>query len=523
MNCKVLAISLFVVLSTTGLSFGHEVDQYQLPECEQLEDLGGYWNELLYTAVCKGVDSLNREIEIAERIPIAGVRDLLLARLHSPGTVAWRVRKHLPSVLMAIEGFEWKMRLGLLPKKHEDRILGHRPSMFDTSYNDSSLLPDPRQINRRLFMRASLLKVHDKSIGTDKIGHFITHGYLYYLTYRAFYATSECHEEAVRKAVFVGKYGPISEHFLVGTIPTGVYSNGDMAANYLGMKFFISLTHPIMLQGCQYPSMLAREGNYWKMRPHVTPEGDYFAAFISEHLDEALNPSVIEPVARGRLRERLRDRAPQLLAWYAGDNPERLNPRYFDELQQRCTTYFGEDYGHSGDDDELLTLGELCFDDCGQPNNDSHGIRAQPVSSPQTRNEVNVEVFVPETHYINRSEIYTIAVQNPRDVTLESVTFTVKIPEGLHVTILDRPARYDREMHSLTWRIGEFEQGTEEEFNFAAKAVKVGNYRWKLTVKDGDLQIGAGEYRTIVLRMPNKRDKVADQQSDVSVSPPLRR
>jgi hypothetical protein len=159
MNCKTLAGSL-LLLCVSGLSFGHEVDHYQLPECDQFEDLGDYWNQTLYQSVCKGVESLNREIEIAESVPIPAVRELLLSRLHSEGTVAWRIRKHLPNVLMAIEGFEWKMRLGIIPKKHDDRFHGHRPSMFSTSYAHASLLPDLRQINRMLFMRASLLKVH---------------------------------------------------------------------------------------------------------------------------------------------------------------------------------------------------------------------------------------------------------------------------------------------------------------------------------------------------------------------------
>lgn len=525
MNCKTLVNSFLLILCVSGLSFGHEVDQYDLPECEQFEDLGEYWNQTLHEAVCKGVCSLNREIELVEGIPIPGVRDLLLARLHSPDTIGWRVRRHLPSALFAIEGLEWKMRLGLLPKKHEDRIQSHRPSMFDTSFNHFPLLPDPRQINRLLFMRASLLKVHDKYIGSDKIGHFIGMGYLYYLTYRAQRLAGECHEDAVSNTVQIGKYGPISENFLVGMIPTGIYSNGDMAANYLGMKFFISLTNPVTLQGCQYPPMLERDGNYWRIRPHVTPEGEYYAAFVSEHMDEVLNPSIIEPFARDQWRERIRERVPQVLAWYAGNDSARLNPRYFEEIRQRCTTYFGEDYGHSGDEDQLLTVAELCFDDSGRPAIESEDTTAQLVSTSTQamKHEVNVDVLVPEAHLLNRSEIYAIVVQNPADATVESVTFTVQIPEGLHVTVVDRPARFDRETNSLTWRIGEFEPGAEQVFNVTARAVKVGSYRWEVSVKDGDRLIGAGAYQTIVSEKLQKVDSVADLPVILSPTAPTRR
>ena len=47
-----------LVLGSIHLCSAHEVDQYRLPD-EKLQDLGNYWNTMLFEAVRDGADSLN--------------------------------------------------------------------------------------------------------------------------------------------------------------------------------------------------------------------------------------------------------------------------------------------------------------------------------------------------------------------------------------------------------------------------------------------------------------------------------
>lgn len=341
----------------------HETDQFTVPTGKEFVDHGDYWNNLLYEAVEDGVESLNRDIGIARRLPIGKLRDLRLAHLHSPETVAARVRRRLPSAIWAIEGLELKLRLQPEHAEHPDRILIHRPSLIENIYGHIPLFPDPRQINRILVMRSSTIKVHGTYLGTDKLGHFVSMGYFYFLAYRLAMNAGADHDDALRRATLIGQWGPLSERGIVGYIPCGVYSNADMIANYLGMKFYINLTQPVRLKGEPVQSMLSHEGDFWTIRHHVHPESRYFALYISDHLDEALNPCLFEWDVRIAVRRELKKRRRAILDWYAGDNPAKRNPAYFENLCRQYSTYYGEDYGHAGGPASLITIGNTCFDE----------------------------------------------------------------------------------------------------------------------------------------------------------------
>ena len=59
--------------------------------------------------------------------------------------------------------------------------------------------------------RASTIKVHDTYMGTDKFGHFIGWGYLYYLQYQASRGPKTSQEESLRAAVSIGHTNPVGE------------------------------------------------------------------------------------------------------------------------------------------------------------------------------------------------------------------------------------------------------------------------------------------------------------------------
>jgi hypothetical protein len=198
-------------------------------------------------------------------------------------------------------------------------------------------------------------------MGTDKLGHFIGVGYLYYQAYKVSCAAGRPHEQALRDALQFGTWGPLGERSVLGILPTGVCSNADMVANYTGMKFFINLTEPVHLKGVVCPPMLKRDGDFWKLAEHVRPDGPYFSLYVSDHLDEALNPSMFDPTIRTLFHRRAKQHAANLLDWYAGDDPSKRCREYFDGVTESLRTYYGEEYGRAGDDDDTLTLGQICF------------------------------------------------------------------------------------------------------------------------------------------------------------------
>ena len=100
----------------------------------------------------------------------------------------------------------------------------------------------------------------------------------------------------------IGKHGLVSEKWLVGGVPTGIYSNADMVANYVGLKYYINVTEPVRLKGVRMPPMVVRSGDGWQVQSHVRPESGFFTLFISPHFDEVLNPCLFEWTMRGSTR-----------------------------------------------------------------------------------------------------------------------------------------------------------------------------------------------------------------------------
>ena len=74
----------------------------------------------------------------------------------------------------------------------------------------------------------SIIRVGDHLVGTDKIGHFIGVGWVYY---------KKAYLEGVPMEKVI-EYGQGTEKGMFGTATTGVYSFGDLAANFIGMKFW---------------------------------------------------------------------------------------------------------------------------------------------------------------------------------------------------------------------------------------------------------------------------------------------
>lgn len=363
MNSRPLAIVLFAAATLlAGGAAAHETDQFSVPTGQEFVDLGDLWNRLLHEAVRRSVEQTNREISAARKDPIPELGRLRWATLQSPDHIAQKVRWQFPVGLVMIEEIEATFEREQKKAKYAGKLVLYRPERERATYNRQSWLPDPRQLTRTKLARSSTIKVHGSHFGTDKFGHFFGWGHLYYLQYRLARGLGLSAEEALRAAIATGNKNPVGEMGLHGLITTGVYSNADLAANLVGAKFYINLTEPVTLKGQHCPPMLERDGDYWRIAPHVQPDGGFFSLFVSDHFDEALNPCVYEPVMRSSVRDFVRDHAVELVDWYAGGHSSRRSPESFEQRWRTLTTYYGEDYGHWGDASNLVLLSELCFD-----------------------------------------------------------------------------------------------------------------------------------------------------------------
>ena len=183
------------------------------------------------------------------------------------------------------------------------------------------------------------VNIYGSYMGVDKLGHLYQHGYHYYAEYRRAEADGCDDAKATVRAV---RLGVKQELGLYGETTTGVYSNADMAGNLAGLKFYLNLTRAVRIGDETLPPVFLRDG---KRNLYLNPRRDMHGLverYVSDHLNEALNPSRFQSMLGQTVRGRLRKRAGRLLDFYE-TTPQRERERMVE-----LATWHGEEYGHSG-------------------------------------------------------------------------------------------------------------------------------------------------------------------------------
>ena len=310
------AFALGVALAPVA-AFATETDQFTLPP-KPLDDLGRDMATVVLTALHEGVAQLNA--------------DLLERRLRNPqADLETRDERKLATYIYQEVGIgmpEAKIERILRYDKFDGRNVRFEPSYWDTIYV-GAFSPYPLA---HLTTDCPTIRLYGVYMGTDKPGHIFQTGYEYYTTVEDALASGKSEAEAVAKAV---AYGVMTEKTYYGIALTGVYSNGDLAGNYAGYKFFRNLFHEVRIGDTTLAPIIKRDGDKYVTDP-ARDNPDLMQPYISEHLNEAYNPSyqafTIEKI-RGHVRERC-------AAWKSRD-PDFNEASYRAHLEH-SKTWFGE-------------------------------------------------------------------------------------------------------------------------------------------------------------------------------------
>ena len=348
---------LIVVLVSVGVRAGaHETDQFAVPPDREFADLGDFFNRWAYEAIRRGVDVTNEQI----RLGLAQRRDpQVMCELQSPMHVTMAVRSQWPWSVTQIETFERELASPQMRRRYPGRVVAYGERFFGV-YEFAFFPLDVREF-AHMFFFSSTIKVYGTYLGTDKLGHFTDEGIDYYFAYRKARDAGADDREATARAVLLGTDGFMSERGMLGLLANADYSNADLAGNFAGFLFYRNLTEPVMLKGALQPPLLLRDGPYWKPADDVRPQSGFFARFVSDHLDEALNPGFFDPLVRPGLRAGVRARTARLLRHYCDERRRPRPRRWFDQKLEELSTYWGVDYGHLGTYDELVSIGSSCF------------------------------------------------------------------------------------------------------------------------------------------------------------------
>ena len=345
------------------LSFGastalaDETDNFYLPLDAALADLGEFLEAVHTLALEEAVEEVNAGVERALQIKDPGTRSKRLARWHNPDALARAVAGRFGATIAETRMVRNAMS-GSWARETYPGLTTTHPGIWMNLAGHFPL--DPRILI--MLVQAPTVKAYGVYFGTDKFTHFHHLGWSYYKMYRSLLAAGSSKEEALSRVLEHHKSGGLlAEANLYGTLGTGVYSNGDMAANHLGFKFLLNLTEPVVLQGTEREPLVVRCGVFWRLNHQVRLRSGWFRPFISDHLNEALNPSYYDWTMRPGIRRVLRHRAARIVQFYTRKDGRPNDPAYYDHLAHELSTYYGEPYGHSGRFEKLMTIGNTCL------------------------------------------------------------------------------------------------------------------------------------------------------------------
>jgi hypothetical protein len=345
-------------LAAPGAAAAHETDQYTMPLDRPMADLGDYFDAVHYAALQAAVEKLNKETAaaLADRDPKHGEAEL--NRVRSPVHVVGAVFQSFDDAFSEIQEVEVALRGDWAEKAYPGQIAIWRPDRW--VYAGTHFWLDPRRIV--LQFDSSTVKAYGVYFGTDKLSHFHHMGRMYYELYLERREKGMSESEAIDYVV--SEYSTdsgIGEAGLLGFMATGVYSNADLAADYSGFKFCRNVLEPVYIKGETRPPMIVRKGEYFRLNKHVRPESGFFGAFVSDHWNEALNPSWWEWDIHDDVVANVEARGAETKEFYTKIDGRPRDPQYFDRLARELSTMDGEEYGHCKEWGRLLTLGQACW------------------------------------------------------------------------------------------------------------------------------------------------------------------
>ena len=340
-----------LLMPSVALAF--ETDQYNLPTAA-LADIGDEVADYAELNIIKAMAKVNREIARRQNCldgnsdknncGSAADETAKLAVLRSDDKIVREVFKLLGG------GVPPFTNAGTYMEKHEFRA---QPARYKTSFSDSIFT----HFAVDYLTISDTVKIYGAEFGTDKVAHLFQQGYSYYKIRERAVGKGVAPAEADKKAV---NFGRKTERTIYGTLISGVYSNADLCANFAGMRFYQNLTREVTINNVAHPPILVLKDGVRQFNEAVVRRENLLKPFLTEHLNEALNPSVYIKLFgfRASVRKTVREKScPQWRKKFPDLTADDYR-KQSDELK----LWNGEDYGYTASRN-FITIADTCFDD----------------------------------------------------------------------------------------------------------------------------------------------------------------
>ncbi|MBI2423266.1 MAG: hypothetical protein HYV27_10585 [Candidatus Hydrogenedentes bacterium] len=164
-----------------------------------------------------------------------------------------------------------------------------------------------------LLPMAQTIRIGEVYLGIDKIGHFFGFGRRYYQRYQRYVDAGLTEAEAEEKMI---QWGLFHESYTVGGLVDGIFSKGDLEANYQGFRLARALC------GGAAPHIVNRNGAWVLTRPvdlrdYVTPWFDesYNVSLFTQGRWDRVRKVYTEEYCVNRNHDTVQERFHRYAAW----------------------------------------------------------------------------------------------------------------------------------------------------------------------------------------------------------------
>lgn len=224
-----------------------------------------------------------------------------------------------------------------------------QPASYKAPYLESIYLIKPSNY----VTLSPTISMYGHEFGIDKLEHLFQQGHQYFERVDDAMKEGRSREEAVKKAI---EWGKRTERTYYGILTSGVYSNADLHANYVGLKFYDGLTRPVKIGDLTRPAMLTLKEGLWHLAAAETLQEYLLKPFISDHMNEAFNPSSFRFTLINSVKKAVKKNS---CAQWKADLPD-LTAKELSDRARSLELWNGEDYGHTKRRG-FVNIGEICF------------------------------------------------------------------------------------------------------------------------------------------------------------------
>lgn len=247
-HAAVLAIIALMAVVFSTAARAAETDQYLVWDVE-LADSAPALNAYLNAEIDVFVEKINRRND----------------KITDVSTLTEELYRHLFAGLHASRLRKWLNTADAVDRYPDD-------GLSDWEYQRMSILRVPAF--PFVLPMAQTIRVGEVYLGIDKIGHMFGFGRRYHQVYQRLRAEGVSHDEAVDRVL---AWGVRHELSLVGKLVDGIFSHGDLEANYQGFRLALTFSSE------ESPRFYQQDGE-WRYRGGLD-----IRDFITPDFDETFN------------------------------------------------------------------------------------------------------------------------------------------------------------------------------------------------------------------------------------------